>query len=95
MRILSRRYSSSRSPYARRWMTRTLLFTHFGQAKVAILSMLRPRNGRLAIFGTQRKAGRAFSALSGFVWVEIESSAVEVDRGLEVLTVPRATRLSA
>ena len=31
-----------------------------------------------------------FLALPDFVWVEIQSSAVEVDRGLEVLGIPES-----
>ena len=48
VRILSRRYSSSRSPYARRWMTRILLLsayfwaTHAG----AELDLLMIKDGR-------------------------------------------------
>jgi len=42
-RIFSRRYSSSRSPYARRWMTRILLFRPSTKPSETLLSGRRPR----------------------------------------------------
>jgi len=55
MRILSRRYSSSRSPYARRWMTRILLrfkfpFLSFGAAQhfARVLSFVESRDWHAA-----------------------------------------------